>query len=95
MREGRVGLLGKWLWRETRQTGPGLEKGKRVCPFPCFCLCEDQLQFFVLDSKNTFRNKVRTLLQFKVIFRGVNICLQSEYIVLERFGKLRATYHQR
>lgn len=30
LRAGRVGLLGKWLWQETRQPGPGLGKEKCV-----------------------------------------------------------------
>lgn len=44
LREGRVGLLGKWLWRGARQLGPGLEKGKSVCLFLHFRLCEDHHQ---------------------------------------------------
>lgn len=28
---GRVGLLGKWLWQETRQPSPGLGKKKKKC----------------------------------------------------------------
>lgn len=30
LRAGKVGLLGKYLWREARQAGPGLEKQKCV-----------------------------------------------------------------
>lgn len=45
LRAGRVGLLGKWLWQEERQPGPGLRKEKCVCARWEFCICEDKIQF--------------------------------------------------